>query len=315
MTVVETPLPRLQPWEDPDHPAFYTRQPHPHAYERKIVTDPNDPAFYWVAPEDDLMQVMLHSHTMVYAWQAIRRVLTHRRSTRWAAHDLPAAWRRNDPKAVLAPDRLVGEPPSPGESESYRQWDHGHLRFVGEIASKSSVDEDAFPKTARYAESLQPDEYLFYNPANDDLVLYRWDGTRYVNLPSQQPAWAAGRVCYWSPVLELWFGTDATGGLRVYDRDGSPIAREEEQTVQLDEATARAEQEAEARRRETARADQEAEARRRETARADQEAARAAEAERLAADARREAAAQQARVEELTRRLAELERRTGSLDM
>jgi len=252
----------------------------PDAYDCSVETDPAHPSFYWTAPEDDLPQTRPHGLAVCWTVNGIEEELRERNSPWWVADDLPAAWDPQDQSAVRAPDILVREPPAPGDRTAYRQGIPGKLRFVAEYGSRSSARRDGTTKREDYGLGLQPDEYLYYNPADDTVALYVWDGRQYVPVGVVQIG-VGSEVS--SQVLDMGFRVTAPGELRVVNRAG-----------QLVEVVAEAKE----------RASQEAEQRREEAARADREAARRAAAERLAAE-------QEEQLTELQRQLDELRRQAG----
>lgn len=268
--------------------------PRPDAHEFPADFDPHNPACFWVAPEEDMPQLILHLDSSRYQAVALTVELESRGLDWWVCEDLPCGWDRNDPTKIICPGVMVGEPPRPDGLEIYQHGKHGQLHFVAEIGSRASEGPDQDPKAARYAERLRPDEYLYFNPRNNDLRLFHWNRaqSRYEVAPAVRPAWAAGpqweevQKWVWSAVLEFWFAAMGDGELRMFDRVGRRLET-------FRETFARAEQETERANRAEALARQEAE-------RAAQADARAAEAEQLAH-------ARQARLEELERRLAALE--------
>ncbi len=296
--------------------------PRPDAHEFPADFDPHNPACFWVAPEDDMPQLILHLDSSRYQAVALTVELESRGLDWWVCEDLPCGWDRSDPTKVICPDVMVGEPPRPDGLEIYQHGKHGQLHFVAEIGSRASEGQDQGPKTARYAERLRPDEYLYFNPRNNDLRLFLWDRaqSRYEVAPTVRPAWATGphweevQKWGWSAVLEFWFAAMGNGELRMFDRTGRQLetfqetfARATQETERANRAEVQAQQEAERATQADARARQEAERATQADARARQEADRAAHADARAAEAEQLARARQARLEELERRLAALE--------
>ena len=273
------------PWEAaPQAPARKLREmahfgPRHDAYDPPVVTDPGNPDCFWVAPEDDMPHLNAHQLASNYQAVALTVELEARGLDWWVREDLPCAWDRHDPRKVVCPDVMVGEPPAPDDLKIYQHGEQGQLHFVAEIGSRTSAGQDQGPKTARYAEALRPDEYLYFNPRNDELRLFRWNGllAQYERAPAARPGWATepewAEVAHWawSTVLEFWFAALGNGELRMFDRTGR-------QCETFRETFARAQREAE---------------------RADRASARATRAEALVAE-------NQARLAELERRLAAL---------
>ena len=91
------------------------------------------------------------------------------------------------------------------------------VALVVEIASDESRERDQRDKLADYAAGLRPEEYLYYDPQNDDLVLYRWAPAGYATVSAD----AEGRV--WSQAVGCWLGVRTPGRLWVYTADGRPL--------------------------------------------------------------------------------------------
>ncbi len=237
----------------------------------------DDPDTYPAHEEDDVPEIVVHHDIAKYLDDALA---VHVRDG-WVTGNVCCYWIRDDRQRYLAPDvfGVEGERPEPAPS-CYLKWVHGVLRLAIEIGSRSSCREDEGPKLTRYAEGLQPREYLYYNPANDDLRLFRWVERGYIQVEAE----ASGRV--WSESVQASFGVEAPGCLRAYDHDGRPLRRHEEEVARRAEAEERAHVET------ARRAEAEEQAR--------VESARRAEAEE-------QAQVESARRAEAERRLAELE--------
>ncbi len=153
----------------------------------------------------------------------------------WVATELNTYWIENQNRIYLRPDVIVGWPPEPDlDGLSHRTWDHGLVALVAEIASEESRARDLYTKVCDYAEGVQPYEYLYYDPPNDELVLYRRTLTGYVAVPHAANGWV------WSEAVGCWFGVRAHGCLGVYDVEGRAVP-------DYDEFASRAETEAAAR--------------------------------------------------------------------
>jgi hypothetical protein len=137
-----------------------------------------------------------------------------------------------------------------------------------EIGSESTFKRDEEPKLGTYRFDLEVPEYLYYHPDRRDLRFYRLREGGYEAVPPDGRGWVR------SETLDVWFGVDETGWLRVYTPAGERLLSHEEAERARQEAE-RARQEAEARAREAEeRARSEAQAR----------AAAEAESERLRAE-------------------------------
>lgn len=125
----------------------------------------------------------------------------------------------------------VGPKPEPLPS-SYRLREHGALRLAIEVGSRTSLRQDVSPKLERYAEGLQPEEYLFYDADHRDLRLWRRTPEGYVSAALEPP----GRV--WSEAVDLVFAIRGDGRLSVLTPAGEPLlSHAEEATLRLEAET------------------------------------------------------------------------------
>jgi Uma2 family endonuclease len=206
--------------------------------EARILDLPPDPerdpeAFYHAHEEVNVPVTGAHDETGDYMRDALSVHLPHR----WVGEDRCCYWIEGNNQVFLGPDIFVAERPRPHvQPSSFRLWEHGPLLFVAEIASRSSFRKDVGPKLERYAEGLQPDEYLYYDADHADLRLHRRTDLGYVRLsPDSQ-----GRL--WSEAVEASFAIE-DGVLRVFDAEGNRLPSHlEEAALRLEaEETARAE--------------------------------------------------------------------------
>jgi Uma2 family endonuclease len=189
-------------------------------------------AFYHAHEEDFEMPSIRHGYLAAELQEIFRKVVQHG----WAAMEVSCYEYPRNNLDYLRPDVLVAEGVTPDiETQSYRPWDHGRLLLAVEIASRKTKERDVGPKADEYARVLQPKEYLYFDPMQDELRLYYWTGKRYIPTTSGPD----GR--YVSRALGLSFGVDAPGHLRVYDRQGRPISTPQEDALALKEAEKRAE--------------------------------------------------------------------------
>src|SRR5205085_11094235 len=133
----------------------------------------------------------MHDAIVLYLESAIGVYLP----AHWVAADLCCYWIPGNNGVYLAPDVFVAErePPDPLPS-SFRLWEHGPLRLVIEIGSRTSLRQDVGPKLEQYAEGLRPAEYLYYDADNGVLRLHRLVGERYVEVApdAQGRLWSEG---------------------------------------------------------------------------------------------------------------------------
>ncbi|MBM3457633.1 MAG: Uma2 family endonuclease, partial [Armatimonadetes bacterium] len=181
------PSPVLPPLEEGRRPAgrdpFIGRR-HPDARRRVRPTDPNDPQYYWLDPEDEVSQDDYHQRTILALYYLFLAPLKKVHPDLWVRADLPAAYRFTDGRGrvqtkVMAPDVMVGEGPEPDRGGSYHSWEHGQLLFAVEVASPKTERHDLGTKLKQYGVQLRPKEILCYNPRTNVLRLYRWNGTEY----------------------------------------------------------------------------------------------------------------------------------------
>jgi hypothetical protein len=276
---------------------------------------------YPLHEEDDVPEGSLHRRWSTYLGYVLEARFPHS----FVTGNVCVYWEPRNFTGYVAPDVFLaaGQVPDP-PPRVYRSWLLPPLRFAAEIGSVATAQRGA--KLGDYAAHLQPSEVLYTEPVDEDagemlapeqVHLYRWSGTAYVEV-ERQPN---GRV--WSEVLDLEVGVDEDRNLRLYTSAGEPQfyypeaeqerAREAQARVLAEQERAR---EAQARilaeraraEAEQARAQAEQERAREAEARvlAEQERAREAEAR---AEAERRAAAETARREALERQLAELQAR------
>ncbi len=200
----------------------------------------DDPEWYPLHQEDNVPENVVHFDVGHY----LASVLKVWVKDGWVTGDACCYWIRGNQKRYLAPDVFVvdGERPGPPPS-TYLAWIHSEIRLAVEVGSRRSFRRDQQPKLDRYAEGLCPREYLFYNPANDDLRLFRRVGKGYVHSEPDE----RGRV--WSEAVGIWFGVESPRRPRAYSAEGEPLLSPEEEAARR-QAAERQAREAEARARE-----------------------------------------------------------------
>jgi hypothetical protein len=125
--------------------------------------------------------------------------------------------------------------PLPGD---YTSWTDPPLLFAAEVEEHFPIAEAAEEGVPSYAELLQVPEFLYFDPPNRRLWLWRRIEGRYQLVPPD----ANGRS--WSETLNLSFGCDETGFLRLYTAGGEMLLTHQEQVRQTQaEAQRRAEAE------------------------------------------------------------------------
>lgn len=133
--------------------------------------------------------------------------------------------------AATSPYIFVAERARPHPlPSSFRRWEHGPLRPVIEIGSRSSLRRDVGPKLEQYAKGLRPGEYLYYDADHAVRTLHRRVGEEYVEVHPD----ARGRV--WSEGAQASFGIEADGFLRAFDAAGNRLPSHEETEALWQEA-------------------------------------------------------------------------------
>jgi hypothetical protein len=135
---------------------------------------------------------------------------------------------------------VVQEPLAEEVHRVYQTWRQPPVTFVAEIGSKSTFRKDEGPKVEIYQDLIRAVEYLYADPPKGVLRLWRLGMAGYTEVA---PA-ANGRLR--SERLELEFGLDEAGELRVYTLAGERLLTHEE-TEAARQAAEAARQAAEAR--------------------------------------------------------------------
>jgi Uma2 family endonuclease len=192
-------------------------------------SDPDDRSLYPVHEEDAMTQSGIHLRQFHYVYGAIHARFPHR----WVLGDQAHYWIRGDYRRYVSPDVSVVDGPTPDPLPNvYMAWQDPPLLFVAEVGSEDSVDRDLREKPLIYERLLKAREYLYAYPLRDDLRMWRIADGIY-----QPVAMIGGR--FWSETLELWFGFDDTGFLRIYTPDGEMLLTQEEEAERRTEAERR----------------------------------------------------------------------------
>jgi len=197
-------------------------------------------------------------------------------SGKWVTGNLCMYWEEGNYQDYAAPDVLVVDcaPPDPLPGW-YLRWADAPPLLVAEIGSKSTFVQDEEPKLWTYGFNLSVPEYLYYHPDRRDLRFHRLGEGGYEEVRPDERGWVH------SETLDVWFGVEETGWLRVYTPAGERLLSHEEAERARQEAEAWAAAEVQARSEAEARA---REAEERAAAEAQARAEAEAELERLRAD-------------------------------
>jgi Uma2 family endonuclease len=125
-------------------------------------------------------------------------------------------WEPGNTQRYVAPDVLLvlghAREPLP---RTYLVWREPPVSFVAEIGSASTRQNDLDEKLGTYSQQVRAQEYFFADPPDEELPaqemhLWRLSGTGYQEVRPE----ANGRLR--SQVLEVEFGRDAQGWVRIY---------------------------------------------------------------------------------------------------
>lgn len=197
----------------------------------------DDQEYYPLHEEDDVPEVPPHEATV----RDLRNILSLRFPRWFVTGNVCIYWERGNTKKYRAPDLfVVAEPLTEEVHRVYQTWRQPPVTFVAEIGSKSTFRKDEGPKVEIYQDLIRAEEYLYADPPKGILRLWRLGAAGYTEVA---PA-ANGRLR--SERLELEFGLDEAGELRVYTLAGEPLLTHEE-TEAARQAAEAAQQAAEAR--------------------------------------------------------------------
>jgi Uma2 family endonuclease len=192
------------------------------------ITDEH--ALYPVHEEDTVNQGPAHDRQCRYLTGALQ---AHRPDL-WAIHDVCHYWEPGNMRLYRAPDvSVIACPPPADPPNVYLAWRDPPLLLVAEVASDRTREEDTGAKRDDYEQHLRVPEYLYGDPSQGEVRLWRLIGGVY------QPVRPDRRRRLWSEQLDLGFGYDATGFLRIYTREGAMLLSHEEERWQREEAERR----------------------------------------------------------------------------
>jgi Uma2 family endonuclease len=138
-----------------------------------------------------------------------------------------------NPRKRVCPDVYVTLGIPKRERRSYRLWIEGKAPdFIMELLSGETRKRDFGFKKKLYQDVFQTKEYFLYDPDTEELYGYRLMENRYRLVKPD----ADFRL--FSSVLELFFGVDTQGWLRVYRPDGTLLKTQQELALENNELTA-----------------------------------------------------------------------------
>jgi Putative restriction endonuclease len=246
---------------------------------RVSLASVEDRDLYPLHEEDDVTEIPFHERQVRYLRDAVSAC-----HPEWfVTGNVGIYWERRNYSLYRAPDLfVVREPLRVPDPRVYLTFEDPPVIFVAEIGSRSTQRVDEGPKPEIYARHVRASEYLYADPPRRIVRFWRL-GTDGYETVAPEPN---GR--FRSVALDLEFGLEADGFLRIYTRDGERLRTHEEAEQALAE---------EARRRLEA-----------EQAAAEEARLRLEADQAMAEEARRRLEAEQ-RAAELERQLAELQAR------
>ncbi len=199
--------------------------------QRDAATPVDEHALYPIHEEDNVPEKPLHEYQVRYLIDALAVYLPDK----WVTGDICMYWEERNFHQYAAPDVLVVdcEPPDP-MPDVHLRWADPPALFVAEVGSKSTFRRDEGPKLEIYGLDLKVPEYLYFHPTRNQLTLYRLGESGYESVSPDARGWV------FSQELNLWFGRDEKGFLRIYTPTGEMLLSHEEEARARCEAEARA---------------------------------------------------------------------------
>ena len=143
-------------------------------------------------------------------------------------------YEEGNPRKRVCPDLYITLGIPKRERRSYRIWVEGKAPdFILELLSGETRRRDFGFKKKLYQNVFQTKEYFLYDPDTEELYGYRLTENRYRLVKPNTDS------RFFSSVLELLFGVDTQGWLRVYRPDGTLLKTQQELAVEVMELSAR----------------------------------------------------------------------------
>jgi hypothetical protein len=186
---------------------------------RVSLASVEDRDLYPLHEEDDVTEIPLHERQVRYLRDAVSAC-----HPEWfVTGNVGIYWERGNYSLYRAPDLfVVREPLSVPDPRVYLTFEDPPVIFVAEIGSRSTQRVDEGPKPEIYARHVRASEYLYADPPRRIVRFWRL-GTDGYETVSPEPN---GR--FRSVTLDLEFGLEVDGFLRVYTRDGERLRTHEE---------------------------------------------------------------------------------------
>jgi hypothetical protein len=189
-----------------------------------------DRDLYPLHEEDDVTEIPRHERQVRY----LRDALSARFPDWFVTGNVGIYWEKGNYELYRAPDVfVVREPLLVPDPRVYLTFEDPPILFVAEIGSRSTQRVDEGPKLEIYTRHVRAAEYLYADPPRRDIRFWRREPRGYEPVAPE----ASGR--FRSVELELEFGLDEDGFLRIYTLDGEPLRTHEEAEQHLQDAQQR----------------------------------------------------------------------------
>jgi hypothetical protein len=178
-----------------------------------------DRDLYPLHEEDDVTEIPFHERQVRYLRDAVSAC-----HPEWfVTGNVGIYWEKGNYSLYRAPDLFVVREPLPNpDPRVYLTFEDPPVIFVAEIGSRSTQAVDEGPKPEIYARHVRASEYLYADPPRHILRFWRLGADVYESVAPEPN----GR--FRSVTLDLEFGLEAEGFLRVYTRDGERLRTHEE---------------------------------------------------------------------------------------
>jgi Uma2 family endonuclease len=194
-----------------------------------------DRDLYPLHEEDDVTEIPFHERQVRYLRDAVSAC-----HPEWfVTGNVGIYWEKGNYSLSRAPDLFVVREPLPNpDPRVYLTFEDPPVIFVAEIGSRSTQAVDEGPKPEIYARHIRASEYLYADPPRRVVRFWRLGADGY------EPVAPEPNGRFRSVMLDLEFGLEAEGFLRVYTRDGARLrTHEEAEQAVVEEARRRLEAE------------------------------------------------------------------------
>jgi Uma2 family endonuclease len=185
-----------------------------------------DRELYPLHEEDDVTEIPRHERQVRY----LRDALSARFPNWFVTGNVGIYWEKGNYELYRAPDVFVVREPLPvPDPRVYLTFEDPSIVFVAEIGSRSTQRADEGPKLEIYARDIHAAEYLYADPPRRDVRFWRLgpQGSEAV-APEGAPPRSGGPGRFRSLELDVEFGLDEDGFLRIYTLEGERLLTHEE---------------------------------------------------------------------------------------